>query len=137
MSDLIKELLTKSHSIAVIGIKPDESSAAYKIPHYMQSNGYKIFPVNPKYTGSEILDEDVYSTVSEIGEPVDIVNIFRKPEYLLQHAEEILSMNKLPKYVWFQLGIRNDEAASLLENSGIHVVQNRCIMVEYIRYLGS
>ncbi|MFI5212309.1 MAG: CoA-binding protein, partial [Ignavibacteria bacterium] len=66
-----------------------------------------------------------------ITEKIDLVNIFRRPDYLVSHAKEILLMNPLPKYVWFQLGIYNDEAAKMLEEKGIQVIQNRCIMVEH------
>lgn len=128
---LIKEILDNSTTIAVIGIKDDESATAYKIPFYMREHGFKIFPVNPKLGGKELFGEAAIDKVNLIIDPVDIVNIFRRPEYLVDHAVEILAMNPLPKCVWFQLGIVNDEAAKMLEDKGIKVVQNRCIMVEH------
>lgn len=128
---LIKEILDNSTTIAVIGIKDDETATAYKIPDYMYNHGYKIFPVNPKLEGRELFGEAALEKVNLIIDPVDIVNIFRKPEYLVGHATEILAMNPLPKCVWFQLGIVNDEAAKMLKEKGIKVVQNRCIMVEH------
>jgi len=128
---LIKEILDNSTTIAVIGIKDDESATAYKIPFYMREHGFKIFPVNPKLEGKELFGEAAIDKVDLIIDPVDIVNIFRRPEYLVDHAVEILSMNPPPKCVWFQLGIVNDEAAKILEDKGIKVVQNRCIMVEH------
>jgi uncharacterized protein len=128
---LIPEILQNSKNIAVIGIKDDETEVAFKVPYYMHANGYKIFPVNPKHAGKKILDTMVNGKVTDINETVDIVNIFRKPEFLVEHAKEILQMDPLPKYVWFQLGIYNDEAAKMLEKKGIRVVQNRCIMVEH------
>ena len=72
--------------------------------------------------------------LSDIKESINMVNIFRRPEFLVEHAKEILQLNPLPKYVWFQLGIYNDEAAKMLEAKGIKVVQNRCIMVEHVRF---
>lgn len=128
---LIKEILDNSTTIAVIGIKDDESEVTYKVSYYMQKHGYKIFPVNPKLSGKELFGEAAIDKVNLIIDPVDIVNIFRKPEYLVDHAVEILAMNPLPKCVWFQLGIVNEEAAKILEDKGIKVVQNRCIMVEH------
>jgi len=128
---LIPEILKNSKNIAVIGIKDDEPEVAFKVPYYMHANGYKIFPVNPKLIGKKVLDMEAIEKVTNINEAIDIVNIFRKPEFLVKHAKEILQMDPLPKYVWFQLGIYNDEAAKMLEEKGIRVVQNRCIMVEH------
>lgn len=136
MKELINEIFQSSHSIAVIGIKPNIHQIAYKVPAYMKDNSYKIIPINPKFRGQEILGGYVYGSITEVTEMIDVVNIFRKPEYLTMHAQEIISMKSLPRYVWFQLGIRNDEAAQILERSGIKVIQNRCIMVEHIRYTG-
>lgn len=131
--DLIKEILDNSGTIAVIGIKNDENQHAYKVPYYMSQHGFKIYGVNPKLMGETILDSVVYGNVSDIKDKIDTVNIFRRPEFLTGHAKEILKMNPLPKYVWFQLGIYNDEAARMLKEKGIKVVQNRCIMVEHAR----
>jgi predicted CoA-binding protein len=131
--DLIEEILKNTKTIAVIGIKNDETQPAYKVPYYMQKHGYKIYPVNPKYSGTEILNQSVYAKVTDISDKIDLVNIFRRPDYLIGHAEEILMMNPLPKYAWFQLGIYNDDAARMLEAKGLKVIQNRCIMVEHTK----
>ena len=128
---LIEEILKNTRSIAFIGLKNIESQPAYKVPLYMLKHDYKIYPVNPKLNGTKILGEEVYSDVTQIKEKVDLVNIFRKPEFLVEHAGEILKMDTLPKYVWFQLGIYNDEAAKMLEEKEIKVIQNRCIMTEH------
>ncbi len=128
---LIPEMLKNSKTIAVIGIKDDETEVAFKVPYYMYQHGYKIYPVNPKLAGKKLLGEEVSEKVTDIKEAVDMVNIFRRPEFLVEHANEILQMKRLPKYVWFQLGIYNDEAAKMLEEKGIQVIQNRCIMVEH------
>jgi len=129
--DLIREILDKSMNIAVIGIKNGPTDDAYKVPYYMSQNGYNIFPVNPKLAGGVLFDIAVVSKVTELITPIDIVNIFRNPKHLFTHAQEILQMKPHPHYVWFQLGIYNDEAANLLEKNGIKVIQNRCIMVEH------
>lgn len=128
---LTEEMLKNTKSIAVIGIKEDEWETAYKVPYYMSVHGYRIFPVNPKLKGKVLFDEEVKDKVNHLIDPIDMVNIFRRPEYLEEHALEILQMQPLPKYVWFQLGIYNDNAAKMLEEKGIKVVQNRCIMVEH------
>jgi len=131
--DKIEEMLTNSKTIAVIGMKDDQGEEAYRIPGYMKDHGYQLYPVNPTKAGKEVLGLEFYGSVLDIKDEIDIVNIFRRPEFLVEHAREILKMNPLPKYVWFQLGIYNDEAAKMLEASGIKVVQNRCIMVEHAR----
>lgn len=133
--NIIEEILRNTKSIAVIGLKNIDIQPAYKVPLYMQKHGYKIFPVNPKLEGTLVLGEKSYSKVNEINEIIDLVNIFRRPEFLVEHSQEILKMNTLPKYVWFQLGIFNDKAAGMLAEKGIKVVQNRCIMVEHSNFL--
>ncbi len=131
MADLIKEMLENTETIAVIGAKKDEWEYAYKVPYYMQQHDYRIIPVNPGLVGMEICNEPVVDKVNHIIDPVDMVLIFRRPEFIDSHALEILQMQPRPKYVWFQLGIYNDNAAKLLEENGIKVIQNRCIMVEH------
>lgn len=128
---LIEEMLQNTKTIAVIGAKKDEWEYAYKVPFYMQQHDYMIFPVNPKLEGTELFGQRVIDKVNRLIDPIDMVLIFRRPEFLDQHTLEILQMAPEPKYVWFQLGIYNDNAAKLLEEKGIKVVQNRCIMVEH------
>ncbi|MEO8514924.1 MAG: CoA-binding protein [Ignavibacteria bacterium] len=128
---LIEEMLKNTGSIAVIGAKDKEWETAYKVPFYMYKHGFRIFPVNPKLAGKELFGEAAVEKVNHLIDIIDMVNIFRKPDFLDGHALEILQMNPLPKYVWFQLGIYNDTAARILEEKGIKVVQNRCIMVEH------
>ena len=128
---LIEEMLENTGSIAVIGAKDAEWETAYKVPFYMYKHGYRIFPVNPKLEGKVLFGEEAKGQVNHLIDIIDMVNIFRRPEFLEDHAMEILQMNPLPKYVWFQLGITNDMAKKILEEKGIKVVQNRCIMVEH------
>jgi len=97
----------------------------------MTQHDYMTFPVNPKLEGTELFGQPVIDKVNRLIDPIDMVLIFRKPEFLNDHALEILQMAPKPKYVWFQLGIYNDTAVKLLEENGFKVVQNRCIMVEH------
>jgi predicted CoA-binding protein len=131
----VLDMLKNSKTIAVIGMKDNEVETAFRIPYYMSKHGYKIYPVNPKNKGKKALGETFVSKVNEIKVPIDLVDIFRRPEFLIGHAKEILSMNPLPKYVWFQLGIINDDAAAMLEEKGIKVIQDECIMVEHSKYM--
>lgn len=134
--DLIKEILDNTKTIAVIGMKDDINHDAYRIPLYMTQHGFEIFPVNPVKKGRHALGKIFVEKVSDITEKIDLVDIFRRPEFIPAHVEEILSMNPLPKYVWFQLGIINDDAAAELEKNGIKVVQDKCLMVEHRKYKG-
>src|SRR2546423_10343499 len=95
----IKGILEDTATIAVIGMKDDEYETAYKIPYYMHEMGYKIYPVNPMRNGKSALGEEFFETVTDIKNKIDLVNIFRRPEFITEHVKEILAMNPLPKYV--------------------------------------
>ena len=134
MANNFIEIFDNTRSIAVIGMKDAVSETAYKIPYYMYRNGYKIYPVNPLKLGIKVLGHHFYEKVTDTRDKIDLVNIFRRPEFIPAHVKEILKMKPLPQYVWFQLGIYNDDAAEELEKHGIKVVQSRCIMVEHAQY---
>lgn len=131
----IAEILRRTHRIAVLGIKTAESQQpAYYVPEYAQRAGYEIIPVPVYYPDvTEILGEAVYRTVAAVPGEVDMVDVFRRPKDIPAHVNDILA--KRPKVVWFQLGIRNDEAAERFARAGIDVIQDRCLMVE-LRHLG-
>jgi uncharacterized protein len=133
--DRIADLLRRVRRIAVLGIKTEDSGApAYYVPRYAQRVGYEIIPVPVYYPDvTEILGERVYRKVADVPGEVDLVNVFRRPRDIPQHVDDILA--KRPKAVWFQSGIRNDEAAERFARAGIDVVQDRCLMVE-LRYVG-
>ena len=130
--DGIRALLTISRTIAVLGIKTEAQAnqPAYYVPEYLQSAGYEIVPV-PVYfpETTEILGHSVYRKLVDIPGEVDLVNVFRRPEDIAQHLDDILA--KKPRAVWFQHGIRNDAAAQTIADAGIQVVQDRCIMVDH------
>jgi uncharacterized protein len=127
----IEEMLRDTKTIAVLGIKPESHAdqAAHYVAAHMAAAGYDVIPVPVYYPEvTEILGKKVFRKVAEIEGPVDMVNVFRRPNDIPQHVEDIVA--KKPKYAWFQLGIRNDEAAQKLAEAGIKVVQDRCLMVE-------
>ena len=126
----IQDLLGRVKRIAVLGIKTPETGApAYYVPEYAQQAGYEIVPVPVYYPeATEILGERVYRKVADIPGEVDMVNVFRRPNDIPPHVDDILA--KRPKAVWFQSGIRNDAAAERLARAGIEVVQDRCLLVE-------
>jgi predicted CoA-binding protein len=125
-----RRILRDSRRIAVLGIKTAESGQpAFYVPEYAQERGYEIVPVPVYYPEvREILGQPVYRTVAAVPGPVDIVNVFRRPRDIPAHVDDILA--KRPRAVWFQLGIRNDEAAERFARAGIDVVQDRCLLVE-------
>ena len=126
----IKELLQNTKTIAVIGIKMEQHQPAFYVPSYMQNAGFEIIPVPVYYPDvTEILGEKVYRSLADIPEEVDLVNIFRRSHDVPKHLDDILA--KMPKAVWMQSGIYNNEVAETLAKEGIKVVQNACLMVEH------
>ena len=130
-SDGIRQVLRETRSIAVLGIKPESHAdqPAHYVPAHMAAAGYEVIPV-PVYFPDvkEILGKPVFRKVADIGRPIDMVNVFRRPGDIPPHVDDILAAK--PKSVWFQLGIRNDAAAQRLAEAGIKVIQDRCLMVE-------
>lgn len=128
--DEITALLQRVATVAVLGIKTAETGApAYYVPEYAQKAGLRIIPVPVYYPDvHEILGERCYRSVAAVNERVDLVNVFRRPADIPAHVEDILEAR--PRAVWFQLGIRNDEAAERFARAGIDVVQDRCLLVE-------
>lgn len=129
----ILDVLRRTRRIAVLGIKtPESGQPAYSVPATAQRAGYEIVPVPVYYPeATEILGEKVYRTVAAVPGEIDMVNVFRRPKDIPPHLDDILA--KRPKYVWFQLGIRNDDAAERLARAGIGVVQDRCLAIELRR----
>jgi len=127
----IQQVIREAKVIAVLGIKPESHSdqAAFYVPAHMAEAGFEIVPVPVYYPEvTEILGKKVFRKLADIGRPIDMVNVFRRPNDIPPHVDDIIAAK--PKSVWFQLGIRNDEAARRLAEAGIKVVQDRCLMVE-------
>ncbi len=127
----ILALIRETRTIAVLGIKPESHAdqAAYYVPAHMADAGFEIIPVPVYYPEvTEILGRPVFRKLADIGRPIDMVNVFRRPSDIPPHVDDIIAAH--PKSVWFQLGITNDEAAQRLAQAGIKVVQDRCLMVE-------
>jgi predicted CoA-binding protein len=128
----IKELLAGTRTVAVLGIKTEAQAAqpAFYVPQYLASMGLDVIPVPVYYPEvTEILGRPVYRRLIDIAQPVDLVDVFRRPSDIPKHMDDILA--KQPNAVWFQSGIRHDEVARKLARAGIKVVQDRCLMVDY------
>ena len=133
-SNGMRELLLETKSIAVLGIKTEAQSdqPAFYVPKYMQNAGFKIIPVPVYYPDvTEILGEKVHRQLQQIPDEVDMVNVFRRPQDIPSHLDDLLA--KKPKSVWMQLGISHDAVAEQLARAGIKVVQDRCLMVDHRR----
>jgi predicted CoA-binding protein len=130
----IAAILKGTKRIAVLGMKTEEQAGqpALYVPEYMIDTGHEVFPVLVYYPGvTEVLGRKVYRKVAEVPGPIDMVNVFRRPNDIPPHVEDILAAR--PTSVWFQQGITHDEAAETFARAGIQVVQDRCLMVEHRR----
>ena len=133
----LTRILLEARTVAVLGAKTAPHEPAYYVPAYLAGRGYRILPVNPTFAGQVVFGETVVGALADLEGPVDVIDVFRRPEYLPGHAREILALPWRPRAVWFQLGIRHDGAAETLARAGIHVVQDRCMMPEHRRLLGA
>ena len=113
--------------IAVVGLSDDPSRPSYQIASYLMSEGYEVVPVNP--THATVMGLKSYPTLKDVPGEVDVVNVFRRPEFCADIARDAIA--KGAKGVWLQSGVRNDEAKRLAQSAGIDFVQDRCIMVEH------
>jgi uncharacterized protein len=132
----VRAVLRAARTIAVLGASDQEMKPAFYVPDYLHSQGYRIVPVNPVLAGKTLWGETVRATLAEIGdigEPIDIVDVFRRPELLPGHLDDLRAMAPPPKVVWLQLGIRNDAFARAVEEMGIDVVQDHCTLADHRR----
>ena len=134
MSDIqtLRQVLQNHRTIAVVGLSADWYRPSYFAAKYMQEHGYRIIPVNPKYT--EILGEVCYPSLKDIPHPVDIVDVFRKPADTPAIAQESVDIGA--KVFWLQLGVINQDAQAIAENAGLTVVADRCVKIEHARLFG-
>jgi predicted CoA-binding protein len=124
--DRIKEILLNTNTIAVVGLSDNPERVSHMVSKAMQNKGYRIIPVNPN--AEHILGEQCYSTLAEIPEPVDIVNVFRRSEHCPPVAEE--AVNIKAKVIWLQQGIVSEEAAEIAARHNVEIIMDRCIKVE-------
>lgn len=125
--DVIRKIIEESKTIAVIGLSAKPEKESRNVGLYLKSHGYNVIPVNPTLESWEGLN--AHKSLDEVEGPVDVVDIFRRPEAIGDLVDEII--RKKPKYAWFQLGIVNNEAAARLREAGVIVVQDRCMKIEH------
>jgi predicted CoA-binding protein len=131
----IRELLTAARTVAVVGISDDPERDSYMVAEFLQRQGYRIIPVNPRLVNLniQVLGEKPYATLRDVPEKIDIVDIFRRPETVMPVIEDAIAAGA--GAVWMQLSIVNEEAAARAEAAGLNVVMNRCMAVEYRRLM--
>jgi predicted CoA-binding protein len=130
--EAIAELLTNARTIAMVGASDRPDRPSYGVMKFLQDHGYRVIPVNPQITGEHVHGEFVWRELAQIGEPIDIVDIFRRPQAAGEAVDQAIFAGA--KAVWLQLGIVNEEAAQRAEEAGLDVVMDRCIKIEVMRH---
>ena len=131
-SDAMQSVLRDSHTIAVVGLSADTQRPSHEVAQYLQEHGFRIVPVNPKYT--EVLGETCYPDLPSIPFPVDLVDVFRKPQDCVPIARDAVAIGA--RALWLQLGVSNKEAQRIAAAAGLTVVADRCVKIEHARLFG-
>ncbi len=129
--DELRDVLTRYRRVAVVGISDDPDRPSHSVASYLQEQGYDIYSVNPLLAGKTVLGRTVYSSLAELPEPPEIVDVFRRSEYVSGVADAAIAAGA--KVLWTQLGVRDDVAAERASAAGLQVVQNRCTAIEHGR----
>ena len=129
--EYLRDILSSVKTIAMVGASPDKTKFSYGVLRVLHETGYDMIPVNPRQDITEIRGLKVYPSLKEIDRPVDMVEVFRKPEDLYEIAEEAIAIKA--KVLWGQIGVVNNDAAKLAEDAGLKVVMNRCPKIELFR----
>ncbi|MFL0694844.1 MAG: CoA-binding protein [Agrobacterium tumefaciens] len=129
----LRDILGNVRTIALLGASPKPDRPSFGVMRFLLSKGYTVYPVNPGQAGKVILGQTVYATMADIPGPVDMVDVFRAPEYLGEVVAEALALPNRPKVIWGQLTVRDDEAVKPAEAAGIRVVMDRCPAIEIPR----
>ena len=134
--DYLRDILKKTKTIAMVGLSMNETRPSYFVGRYLHKRGYKIIPVNAGHRGKYFFGQLVMSSLDEIEETVDMVDIFRKPEAVPQIVEDSLAKLKGLKTIWMQIGIKHESAAQKARDLGLKVVEDRCPKIEHQRLFG-
>ncbi|AYD00524.1 CoA-binding protein [Neorhizobium sp. NCHU2750] len=129
-------ILKDVRTIALLGASPKPDRPSFGVMRFLLARGYTVYPVNPGQAGKEILGQKTYATLADIPEPIDMVDVFRAPEYLDAVVDEAMALEQRPAVIWAQLGVRDDAAAAKAEAEGVKVVMDRCPAIEYPRLVG-
>jgi len=129
----LEDILTRYRRYAVIIASPNPARPSYDIMRYLLDHGYEVFPVNPGRPGREILGRPVVARLTDLPEPVDVVDVFRHPEAVVPIAQDAIAIGA--KVLWMQIGAANMEAARIAEEAGLQVVADRCPKIEHARLM--
>lgn len=127
----LRRLLSEARTVAVVGLSSNGARDSYRVAEYLIQHGYRVIPVNPAV--QSVLGEKSYPDLESIPEPVDVVDLFRRPEYVPDIAAQAISIGA--KALWLQLGVRNGESARMAKEAGLTVIQDACIKVEHSRLM--
>jgi predicted CoA-binding protein len=133
---LLRDVLTRTRRIAVVGVSLNPVRPSYYVARYLGLKGFDVLPVNPVHAGDRLFGKTVAASLSEIEGAVDMVDIFRRSEFVPQIVEEALAVCDGLRTIWMQIGVRHEEAAARAEAQGVTVIQDRCPKIEYQRLFG-
>jgi len=133
---VVGDVLRSVKSIALVGASNNPARPSWIVLKYLLQRGYDVIPINPGAAGQTILGQTVYGTLAEVPHPIDMVEIFRNSEAAGPITDEALRLDPLPKVIWMQLSVRNDEAAARAEAKGVRVIMDRCPKIEFGRLSG-
>lgn len=129
----LRDILGNVRTIALLGASPKPDRPSFGVMRFLLSKGYTVYPVNPGQAGKEILGQHVYATMADVPEAIDMVDVFRAPEYLGEVVTDALALPSRPRVIWGQLSVRDDKAVKPAEEAGIRVVMDRCPAIEIPR----
>jgi uncharacterized protein len=132
----IRSILQDVKTIALVGASANPARPSWIVTKYLLERGYDVIPINPGLAGGELLGKPVYGSLAAVPRPIDMVEIFRNSQAAAPITDEVLALDPLPKVLWMQLSVRNDEAAARAEARGLKVVMNRCPKIEFGRLSG-
>ena len=133
---LLREILKSTKTIAMVGLSMNETRPSYFVGRYLHKRGYKIIPINAGHGGKHFFGQLVKSSIDEIDEPVDMVDIFRKPEAVPQIVDDSLAKLKGLKTIWMQIGIKHESSAQKARQLGLNVIEDRCPKIEHQKLFG-
>jgi uncharacterized protein len=125
----LRDLITSARTIAVVGLSPKEHRDSFRVAKYLQDQGFRIIPVNPN--AREVLGEQAYQRLTDVPDPIDIVDVFRRPDAVDEVARDAVEVGA--RAIWMQIGVVNEDAAEVASSAGLDVVMDRCLMVDHGR----
>jgi predicted CoA-binding protein len=136
LDDTIRGILKSVRTIAIVGATNNPARPSYIVTKYLKERGFDVVPVNPRLAGHDVLGLPAYASLADVPRPIDMVEIFRNSASAGPVTDEALALDPLPKVIWMQLSVRDDEAAARAEAKGVTVIMNRCPKIEYGRLSG-